>query len=85
MLYIYNMSEIPSFEEMLKAWNKRLSEEKIQNLYIIEFISSKNKKKNYEKTDAVVEFEPLYTTFFDISKIKLFKRFIKRVSRISSL
>lgn len=83
VLYIYNMSDIPDFDNMLKNWNERLLEEDIPNLYIVEFISSKNKKKNFHKTDAVVEFEPLYTTFFDISKINLLKRFFaKKLNRI---
>ncbi len=78
MLYIYNMSDIPNFNDMLKLWNESLKKEGFDGLYIIEFISSKNRNKNYEKTDAVVEFEPLYTTFFDISKIKLFKRYLMK-------
>ena len=78
MLYIYNMSDIPNFSDMLEAWNKKLKIENIPDLYIIEFISSKNRKKNCGKTDAVVEFEPLYTTFFDISKINLLKRYITK-------
>lgn len=83
MLYIYNMSDIPDFDNMLNVWNKELEKENIPNLYIIEFISSKNRNKNFEKTDAVVEFEPLYTTFFDISKINLFKRYItKKLNKI---
>lgn len=78
MLYIYNMSDIPDFNCMLEVWNKRLKQENIQNLYIVEFISSKNRNKSFEKTDSVVEFEPLYTTFFDISKFNLFKRFLTK-------
>ena len=78
MLYIYNMSDIPNFAAMLKVWNARLRKEKINNLYIVEFISSKNRNKSFKETNAVVEFEPLYTTFFDISKYKLFKRFITK-------
>lgn len=83
VLYIYNMSDIPDFDSMLKVWNKELEKNGIQNLYIVEFISSKNRKKNYDKTDAVVEFEPLYTTFFDISKANLLKRYItKKLNKI---
>lgn len=78
LLYIYNMSDIPDFDKMLKVWNEELKKEGIFDLYIVEFISSKNKEKNFEKTDAVVEFEPLYTTYFDISKLNLFKRFLTK-------
>ena len=76
VLYIYNMSDIPNFSDMLKCWNEYLEKYNINNIYIIEFISSKNKEKTNKYTDAIVEFEPLYTTFFDISKLNLFKRFI---------
>ena len=78
VLYIYNMSDIPDFQLMINIWNKKLKSENIKSLYIVEFISSKNKKKNYKNSDSVVEFEPLYTTYFDISKFNLFKRFLSK-------
>lgn len=78
MMYIYNMSDIPDFASMLKLWNEELQKENVKELYIVEFISSKNREKSFKNTNAVVEFEPLYTTFFDISKINLFKRFITK-------
>lgn len=78
VLYIYNMSDIPDFQSMINIWNKKLKSENINNLYIVEFISSKNKKKSYRNSDAVVEFEPLYTTYFDISKFNLFRRFLSK-------
>lgn len=76
VLYIYNMSDIACIDSMLEVWNKVLNKNNLGNIYIVEFISSKNKRLSYNGTDAVVEFEPLYTTFFDISKLNLFKRFI---------
>lgn len=83
VLYIYNMSDIKNFGEMLKFWNKKLRSSGFKPLYIVEFISSKNRNLSFEKTDAVVEFEPLYTTFFDITKLGLFKRFLcKRFNKI---
>ena len=75
VLYIYNMSDIKCFDQMLKVWNNELKKIGLSNIYIIEYISSKNKKVSYEKSDAVVEFEPLYTTFFDITYYNLLKRF----------
>lgn len=75
VLYIYNMSDIKCFDKMLKVWNKELNNNGIDNLYIIEFISSRNKDVSFELTDAVVEFEPLYTTYFDLSILNLLKRF----------
>lgn len=83
LLYIYNAVEIPDYSDMIDYLNKRLKEEGFNGIYIIEYISSKNRCLCSEKSDAVVEFEPLYTTYFDISKFNLFKRFLcKKLKRV---
>lgn len=83
MLYIYNPSEIQDYAEMLVYWNKRLREEGFEGLYTVEYISSKNRELCSVESDAVTEFEPLYTTFFDISKVNLAKRFLcKKLKRV---
>ncbi|MDY4788226.1 MAG: glycoside hydrolase family 99-like domain-containing protein [Bacilli bacterium] len=77
MLYIYKPCEIPDYNEMLEYFNNRLIDEGFSGIYVVEYISSKNKLESgspYAK--AVMEFEPLYTTFFDISKLNLFKRLV---------
>ena len=76
VLYIYNMNDIKCFEDMLNVWNNELEKRGLKKLYIVEYISSRNKKVSCKMTDAVMEFEPLYTTFFDLSYFMLFKRFI---------
>lgn len=78
VLFIYNMSDIPNFNKILELWNNYLKQKGMEPIYIIEYIHSKNKKVNCEKTDGIVEFEPLYTTFFDVSKINLLFRFINK-------
>lgn len=82
VIYIYNMSDIKCAKEMFELWDEKLRKENFNGIYVIEFISSKNIKMAYNKSDAVVEFEPLYTTFFDISKINLLKRFICKKFKI---
>ncbi len=83
MLYIYNASEIPNYDQMISYWDNRLKEEGFDGIYIVEYISSKNRKLCSQKSNAVVEFEPLYTTFFDISKANLAKRFLcKKFKRV---
>jgi len=83
VLFIYNMSDIPNFNQILDIWNEYLTKKGMKEIYIIEYISSKNKKLNCDKTAGVVEFEPLYSTFFDISKLSLLKRFIcKKIKKI---
>jgi len=76
VLYIYNMSDIKCIDEMINLWNNILNENGFDDIYIVEFISSKNKNLSYKNSDAIVEFEPLYTTYFDISKFNLFKRLL---------
>lgn len=83
MLYIYNASEIPDYGSMIAYWDTRLKEEGFSGIYIVEYISSKNRELCSNRSNAVVEFEPLYTTFFDVSKANLCKRFFcKKFKRV---
>lgn len=82
VLYIYNLSDIKDADKMINYWNKWLNAKGMSNVYIVEYISSRNKKAHLI-SDSVVEFEPLYATFFDISPIKLAKRFIiKKLNKL---
>lgn len=75
-LFIYKPCEIPDYEEMLDYFNKELQKYGFDGIYIIEYISSKNRDLYSEKSDAVMEFEPLYTTYFDITNYNKFKRLL---------
>ena len=76
VLFIYKPNEITNYDERIKYYHKRLKEVGFDGLYVVEYISSKNTSLSSEVSDAVMEFEPLYTTYFDISKFNLFKRFV---------
>lgn len=76
MLVIYNAEEIPDYDEMADYLEQRLIEEGFGGIYLVEYIFSKTKDLFSNKSSAVTEFEPLYTCYFDISKINLFKRFV---------
>lgn len=83
VFFFYKASEIPDYEDMLAYWDSRLREVGLDGLYAIEYISSKNTKLYSHRSDAVFEFEPLYTTFFDLTKPELAKRaFAKLTHRI---
>jgi len=82
VLFIYKPHEITDYEEMLNYWNKILLEEGLKPIYIIEYVSSKNRDLSSDKSDAVTEFEPLYTTFFDISIFNKAKRFLCKKFKI---
>lgn len=82
VLFIYKPHEIENYEEMIDYWNEKLVKEGLNKIYIIEYVSSKNKSLSSEKSDAVTEFEPLYTTFFDISVFNKAKRFLCKKLKI---
>lgn len=83
VLYIYNGNQIEKYNEMLDCWNKYLKSKGMKEIYVIEYIFTRNKNITSEKTDAVVEFEPVYTTFFDISWANKLKRFICKKLKIT--
>ena len=60
---------------MIEYWNNYLNEQGLKPIYTIEYIFSRNPQLSSKKSDGVMEFEPLYTTFFDISFFNKAKRF----------
>lgn len=83
MLYIYNPNEIPNYNEMIDTWNEYLNRKGYENIYVVEYIFTKNPKLYSIKSDAVMEFEPLYTTRFDVSNFNKFKRLICKKLKIT--
>ena len=80
ILFIYSASRIKFFDRMISFFNSFLVNHGDKPLYIIEFISSFNPKKFGKNTSAVIEFEPLYTTRFDLSAFGKAKRvFCKKI------
>ena len=83
VLYIYNPSDITNYEQMIEYWDAYLKGNNFNGIYVVEYISSKNRSLLSDKSSAVVEFEPLYSMFFDISKINLAKRALaKKMHRL---
>ena len=74
VFYFYSASRIKDFDKMIDCWNRVLVGNGLKELYIIEFISTFNKDLFSSKTSAVMEFEPLYTTRFDIGIFNKLKR-----------
>lgn len=81
LMFIYNASAIPRYEEMIRTWDAFLQEQGEQPLYVVEFISSKNRQLQSLISDAVVEFEPLYTTFFDLGFFNLGRRALAKLTK----
>lgn len=83
VFFIYKPNQIPDYDLMVEYWDERAKKDGFDGIFIVEFISSKNTSLYSAKSGAVAEFEPLYTTFFDLSKFNLFRRFIcKKTKRI---
>lgn len=82
MIYIYKPNEIPNYDEMIKYWDEYLKQIGFDGIYVVEYISSKNKSLYSAESSAVMEFEPLYTTFFDISIFNKFKRLVCKKLKI---
>ncbi|MBQ8118077.1 MAG: glycoside hydrolase family 99-like domain-containing protein [Lachnospiraceae bacterium] len=76
MLFIYQAHKIPNYDSFIDYFNERCREDGFDGIYVVEYISSKCRELCSGKTSAVFEFEPHYTTFFDISKFELGRRFI---------
>ncbi|MCH5211585.1 MAG: glycoside hydrolase family 99-like domain-containing protein [Oscillospiraceae bacterium] len=76
MLFIYSPSRIPHFEDMMEYWNKRIKEYGFDGIYLVEYISTMNPDAFSKYSEAVMEFEPLFTCRFGISNIKKAKRLL---------
>lgn len=84
ILLLYKSYEIPKCAEMIRYWNKRMKENGLAELYVIETLTAMNGKCHLkEESQACVEFEPLYTIYQRISYRKkmeqrLFNRILSR-------
>ena len=74
MLYVYSPCQIPEFDQMVKLWNEHVKALGFDGIYLVEFISTKNPDAFSAYSQAVIEFEPLYTTRFGISNFNKAKR-----------
>ncbi len=83
LLFVYKPNEIPRYDDMVAFFNERAKDAGLAGVYFVEYISSKNRGLHSAASNAVMEFEPLYTTFFDISLAGKAKRFLcKKLKRL---
>lgn len=78
VLYIYSAKNIPNCNEMIECWNKWLQKHGYSGIYLIEFLSTFNPVPACEYSDAVFEFEPLYSSHYKIPILKRAKRAISK-------
>lgn len=61
VLLLYRALEIPKCQEMVTYWNNRLKKEGFNGIYIIETLNGAQTESFIENSDALAEFEPMYT------------------------
>lgn len=81
VLYIYSTSRIPNCNQMIEYWNRWLKSRGEKELYLIEFLSTFNPQPSCALSQAVFEFEPLYSSHYEISKIKRAKRAYAKLTK----
>ena len=58
---IYRTESFNEFDKMISYWNAKLKEKNLPSLYIIEMLTSYQKRPLCSLSDGVVEFEPMFT------------------------
>ncbi|WP_304544126.1 glycosyltransferase WbsX family protein [Sulfurimonas microaerophilic] len=61
MFLIYRTENIPNVNEMISYWNELAIENSFNGIYLIETLNSFQKKSYVDNSEALVEFEPMYT------------------------
>lgn len=82
MIYIYSPCQIPNFDEMIELWNRILKENELDEIYLVEYICSKNPTPYSKYSKAILEFEPMYTNRFQINNFQKIKRKICKELKI---
>lgn len=76
MLFVYSASRIPHFDEMMAYWNKRIKQFGFDGIYLVEFISTVNPNAVSKYSQAVTEFEPMYSNRFGITAFQKLYRIV---------
>lgn len=83
MLFIYSASRIPHFDEMMDYWNLRIRDYGFGGIYLTEFISTINPRAASKYSQAVTEFEPIYSNRFGIGNFKKMYRVLCKKLKIT--
>ena len=78
LFFIYNAGAIPRVDNMVQRWNARLAEAGLGDVYLVEYISTKNPDPSCSMSQAVYEDEPLFTCRFEISRLGKAKRLLTK-------
>lgn len=81
VLFVYSPNKIPQFDDMVAFWNTWLEKRGIAPIYLIEYLSSFNPTPSSMLSSAVMEFEPLYSAHYQISKAKQAERLLHKKTK----
>jgi lipopolysaccharide biosynthesis protein len=82
MLFVYAAKNIAHLDDMIEYWNRRMAEEGFPGIFFVEFIDTPNPDAVSRHSQAVIEFEPMYTNRFGISPATKLKRFIVKKVKV---
>lgn len=75
---IYRTQSIDKIDSMISQWNKMAVKNGFDGIYVVEMVTIFQKNVFSKQSDAVVEFEPMYTLGHDLSKRYRLNRKIKK-------
>ena len=78
VFFVYSPNNIPQFDEMVRYWDNRLEKIGMQPIYLIEYLSSFNPTPSSSLSNAVMEFEPLYSAHYQISRLRQAVRYLHK-------
>lgn len=76
VLLLYRAFDIPNCREMISYWQERVRSFGFEGIYIIETLNSMQKRGMIEESDALTEFEPMYTIHKYLNKPRRIYRYL---------
>ncbi|MGG5317326.1 glycosyltransferase WbsX family protein [Enterococcus sp. AZ072] len=70
LFVIYRTNNIPNCNEMILYWNKRCKEQGFDGISIVEELNSFQTEPICKNSEALLEFEPMYTLKYGRSKLR---------------
>jgi len=75
---IYRTESFDKFDKMIEYWNQKLLSIGLSRLYVVEMLTSYQKKPKCKSSDGVVEFEPMFTIGKGHSYKVLVRNFLRK-------
>lgn len=79
MFLIYRSESIPNCDAMIEYWDEMCRKHGFKGIHVVETLTSFQNKPKCDKSEAVVEFEPMFTMKNDLSKFTNMKRAFRKI------